>query len=106
MLGSKRAAGTAGGRAAAGRSLWWSLPTQNLCVGRVGSSRGGTSCAVQAAGQPAGPCAALPSTFRLPATPYIQVGEPVTVGCLLRFHGLPFLCLHNGGGRTATNKWL
>lgn len=35
-----------------------------------------------------------------------EVGEWLTCGCLLRFHGLPFLCLQNGGGRTLTNRWL
>lgn len=34
----------------------------------------------------------------------MQVGEQVTCDSLLRFHGLPFLCLHNGGGRYLTNK--
>ncbi|PRW33153.1 hypothetical protein C2E21_7769 [Chlorella sorokiniana] len=35
-----------------------------------------------------------------------QVGEVLTCNCILRFHGLPFLCLSNLGGRTYTNKWL
>jgi len=34
------------------------------------------------------------------------MGEQIKIGGVLRFHGLPFLCVQNGGGRTYTSEWL